>query len=251
MNNEIIEKEENRECDKKQAINKNAKKSWRDGGIFAVLALLIYSFQVLSEYLVSAAIRALQVIKDDPSSFYRASTDKLEIFLESANITLMVALFVALIINFVYRLSVSETPSERRGVLNGFLLGVGAVITATLAMTIEIVGIVGIFSHMQLLLGAMPAFFMVRFLEKLFVKFSKGKIAKAQEWVRKADTVTLFISLGAVLIVLALLLYACIGGGGGFGFALAFVYIIGSVLFFAAFVAIIAVYLTAWATNKK
>ena len=46
VNNEIIEKEENRECDKKQAINKNAKKSWRDGGIFAVLALLIYSFQV-------------------------------------------------------------------------------------------------------------------------------------------------------------------------------------------------------------
>lgn len=249
MNNEIIEKEESRECDKKQAINKNAKKSWRDGGIFAVLALLIYVFQVLSEYLVSAAIRALQVIKDDPSSFYRASTDKLEIFLESANITLMVALFVALIINFVYRLSVSETPGERRGVLNGFLLGVGAVITATLAMTIEIVGIVSIFRYMQLLLGAMPAFFMVRFLEKLFVKFSKGKIAKAREWVRKADTVALFISLGAVLIVLALLLYAC--GGGGCGFALAFVYIIGSVLFFATFVAIIAVYLTAWATNKK
>ena len=43
MNNEIIEKEENRECKEKQAINKNAKKSWRDGGIFAVLALLIYS----------------------------------------------------------------------------------------------------------------------------------------------------------------------------------------------------------------
>ena len=196
-------------------VNKNAKKSWRDGGIFAVLALLIYSFQVLSEYLVSAAIKALQVIKDDPSSFYRASTDKLESFFESANITLMVALFVALIINFVYRLSVSETPGERRGVLNGFLLGVGAVITATLAMTIEIIGIVGIFRHMQLLLGAMPAFFAVKALEKLFVWFSKGKIAKAREWVRKADTVSLFISLGAVLIVLALLLCACIGGGGG------------------------------------
>ena len=36
MNNEIIEKEENRESERKEAVNKNAKKSWRDGGIFAV-----------------------------------------------------------------------------------------------------------------------------------------------------------------------------------------------------------------------
>lgn len=119
-------------------------------------------------------------------------------------------------------------------------------------MTIEIIGIVGIFRHMQLLLGAMPAFFAVKALEKLFVRFSKGKIAKAREWVRKADTVSLFISLGAVLIVLALLLYCLYRQRRRLRVCcLRFVYIIGSLLFFATFVAIIAMYLTAWATNKK
>ncbi|HBK01575.1 MAG TPA: hypothetical protein DDY77_00895 [Clostridiales bacterium] len=243
MENEIVKTAENESCAKvSEKLAKNAKKAWRDGWIITVLALSVYAFQVLSDYLMQAAIKALQLIKDDPSSFYRDSTDKLESFFASVNTVLMAVLFAALIINFIYRLSVSETPNERRGVLHGFLFGLGVSVGVAIAVGIKMFGIVETMWVMDFSLGFVPGFLVARLLDKLFVKLSRGKIAPTEKNARKADTVAMLVALGAFLVQIGILLAFCVGSGSTFGFALAIAYLFDSVLSFVAFVTIAVVY---------